>query len=165
MRPETLGWAALLLSAMPLPAHARESLGVFDGWATFRDAEPARCYAISEPEGGATDGNHQPYVTIAWWPKQGVRGQLHVRLRYDRGDGRDVMIQIGTRRWRLMPGKADAWSPSARHDAFIMAKIRESGTLTVATRGPKGGKFVDSYPLKGAASALDAAALGCAKMR
>lgn len=149
---------------LAMPAHARESLGVFEGWGAFRDAEPSRCYAISEPE-PADEGTRKPFATISWWPRDGVKGQVHFRLRYDRGEGRDVFLKVGTRRWRLAAGKGDAWSPSARHDAFILARIRQSSSMSIATHGPKGGKFVDTYLLKGAASAMDAAALGCATRR
>lgn len=149
-----------LLILTTSPAMARESLGVFDGWATFRDADPRRCYAIAMPE-EAEGGVRQPFVTISWWPQQGVRGQVHFRLRYDRGAGSDVRLHVGSKRWRLMPGTGDAWSPSARHDAYILAKIRQSGSMSISANGPKGGRFVDSYALKGAASAMDAAALGC----
>lgn len=158
------GWALLIL-ALAAPAQARESLGIFEGWAAFRDGEPVRCFAISEPDEGESGGTHRPFAAISWWPRNGVKGQIHFRLRYDRGEGRDVMLRVGTRRWRLSPGKGDAWAPSARHDAYIIAKIRQSTSMSISTTGPKGGKFTDVYTLRGAASAMDAAALGCATAR
>jgi hypothetical protein len=44
-----LAGLALLLLAAPLAA--RESLGVYDSWAAFKDASPARCYAIAKAQG------------------------------------------------------------------------------------------------------------------
>ena len=156
---------AFLLLVLAAPAAARDSLGVFGGWGAFRDANPARCYAIAEPDEGGSGGSHRPFAAISWWPKNGVKGQIHFRLRYDRGDGRDVMLHVGSKRWRLAPGKGDAWAPSARHDAYIIAKIRQSTSMSISTTGPKGGRFTDVYALQGAASAMDAAALGCARAR
>ena len=161
MKRLALAMCVLMGSA---PALARESMGVFEGWGAFRDAAPSRCYAIGEPEEQA-GGTRAPYVTISWWPEKTVRGQVHFRLRYDRKEGKDVMLQVGSRKWRLVAGASDAWSPSAKHDAFILAKIRESSSMTISATGPKGGRFVDVYPLKGGASAMDAAALGCAQPR
>ncbi len=158
------GWAVLTL-ALTSPAQARDSLGVFAGWGAFRDASPARCYAIAEPDEGEGGGTHRPFAAISWWPKEGVKGQIHFRLRYDRGEGRDVMLYVGSKRWRLSPGKGDAWAPSARHDAYIISKMRQSTSMSITTTGPKGGKFTDVYTLQGAASAMDAAALGCARTR
>jgi hypothetical protein len=156
---------ALLASLLVLPALARDSLGVFDGWGAFRDATPYRCYALSEPEEPGGGGKWRPFASISWWPEQEVRGQLHIRLSRERRTGAKVMLVVGDRKWLLTPGKYDAWSPSPQHDAFILSKLRSSRAMSVSTVAASGGGFADTYALKGAASALDAAALGCAKGR
>ena len=43
--------------------------------------------------------------------------------------------------------------------------MRSAGQMVVAARGADGKWFSNTYPLAGAASALDAAALGCANLR
>ena len=50
-RLSALALAVLVLGASQL--EARDSLGVFDGWAAFRDASPRRCYAIAKPQNAA----------------------------------------------------------------------------------------------------------------
>ena len=153
-------WAVLVLVALITPALARDSLGIYNNWGAFRDAEPYRCYAIAEPE--QEGGKRQPFASISWWPAKEVRGQLHVRLSRARRDGADVFLSAGGRRWRLTAGKTDAWSPSAKHDAFILAKLRSASAMSISSVAATGGGFADTYALKGAASAFDAAALGCA---
>ena len=146
------------------PALARDSLGIYGDWGAFRDAEPYRCYAIAEPA-EARGGKWKPFVTLAWWPSDQVRGQFHVRLSRERRAAADVYLEAGGRKWRLAAGKYDAWSPSAAHDAFIFARLRSARSFSVSSVSRNGGGFADTYRLNGAASAFDAAALGCAKGR
>jgi hypothetical protein len=156
------GWAVLGL-VIALPAAARDSLGIYDGWGAFRDATPYRCYAITEQESGG--GKWKPFATVSWWPASGVRGQIHVRLSRQKRADADVYLVAGGRKWRLVAGGYDAWSPSPRHDAFILAKLRSAPAMSISSVAATGGGFADTYALKGAASAFDAAALGCAKGR
>jgi hypothetical protein len=87
---------------------------------------------------------------------------LHIRLSRARRSNADVMLVIGDRKWRLAAGASDAWAPSPNHDAYILAKMRASRTMSVSSVSANGDGFADIYVLKGAASAIDAAALGCA---
>lgn len=162
-----------LMMAMPLapgPAWAADSLGVFDGWAAFRDsgqgAGPeqgqARCYAIAEP--GRTSpaaGNSRPYASIGTWPDRGVRGQLYVRLSRQPADKGRVYLSLGERRFALVSEGQEAWSQDAAMDAAIMAAMRSTATMSVEGHGRNGRAFYDLYVLKGAATAMDAAALAC----
>jgi hypothetical protein len=152
------GLALLLLTS---PAIARDSLGVFDGWGAFRDPAPLHCYAITEPA-TSSGGRWRAFASISHWPGQNIRGQLHIRLSRERRSDADVMLVIGNKKWRLKAGKTDAWAPSANHDAFILAKMRAATSMSVSSVAATGGGFADSYTLKGAATAIDAAALGCA---
>ncbi len=149
--------AALLLLAMAQPG--REALGVFDSWGAFRDASPRRCFAIAEPvEKHATA---QPFASIASWPGDRVHNQLHIRLSRPRAANARVTLSIGERRFDLVAGDADAWSPDARTDAAVVSAIREGRSMSVETVAANGAPFADTYALNGAATAIDAAALGC----
>ena len=158
-------WALALLGMFTAsPSLARDSLGIYDHWGAFRDAQPFRCYAIAQPE-AESSGAWQPFASVSWWPGKSVRGQLHVRLSRALKPGSDVTLIAGGRKWRLSVGKFDAWSPSQRHDAFILARLRSAGAMSISGVSAKGNGFADTYALRGAASAFDAAALGCAKAR
>ena len=80
VRSAAIGVAALAL-ALPSPAAAKDSLGVFGRWGAFRDPSVPRCYAIAQPTDGAR-GTYAPFASIGTWPKrkEPVRGQLHIRL-------------------------------------------------------------------------------------
>ena len=147
--------AALLLAAVP--AAARDPLGVFGGWAAFSDPSPRRCYAIAQP----VDRDRQAaFASVANWPGQNIRGQLHVRLSHARAGSARVTLSIGERRFDLVAGEMDAWAPDARTDAAIVAAIRSGRSMSVEALG-RGGAFADTYALTGAATAIDAATLAC----
>ena len=146
------------------PVQARDSLGVFEGWGAFRDIQPLRCYAIAEPvrSGG---GKWRPFASIAHWPAEGVRGQIHIRLSREVRNGAKVVLSIDDRRITLVGSGADAWAANPRADASIIAALRSGRSMSIASVAATGGGFADTYRLKGAATAVDAAALGCAQGR
>lgn len=148
---------ALILS---IAAPGREALGVFGGWGAFREASPLRCFAIAEPAGQRRGG--QPFASIATWPREGVRNQLHIRLSRARAANARVTLSIGERRFELTAGDADAWAPDARTDAAVVAAMRGGRSMSVESVSANGAPFADTYRLAGAATAIDAAALGCA---
>ncbi|MFY9351853.1 MAG: hypothetical protein WAO77_16065, partial [Sphingobium sp.] len=76
-----------------------------------------------------------------------------------------VLLKVGERRFTLVAGQVDAWAADARMDAQIVAAMRAAAGMSVASVGANGRGFADSYALRGAATAIDAAALGCARGR
>lgn len=161
--PVFLWLCALLLACQPGTAQARDSLGVFERWAAFRDAAIPRCHAISEPVERARGGaSWRAFASVGTWPRKGVRGQLHIRLSRARAPGSAVTLSVGERRFPLVAGTADAWAPDKRADAAIIAAMRSATSMSVASLDAAGRAFADVYALRGAATAMDAAALGCA---
>lgn len=152
----------VLLTFSADPAAARTTLGSFDGWAAFRDEQPLRCFAIAQPVRGG-GGKWQPFASVGSWPQSGARGQFYVRLGRERRAGAPVTLIVGERRFTLTGSGADAWAPDARTDAAIVATMRSARGMSVASVAATGGGFAETYALKGAATAIDAAALGCAR--
>jgi hypothetical protein len=155
--------AALLLFAVAAtPAAARQVIDVFGSWGAFQDASPRACYAIAEP---VPDTDHapglRPTASIASWPGQGVRNQLHVRLSRSHDPRGRVTLSIGERRFELVAGATDAWAPDPATDRAIVSAMRAGRSMSVEAAGVGGQPFADVYALKGAATAIDAAALAC----
>jgi hypothetical protein len=154
--------AALLVAS---PARARDTLGIFNSWGAFRDAAPQRCYAIAQPDHieGAGSG-WLAFASVATWPALGKRNQVHLRLSRRYGGRTAPILLVGDERFALIAGGADAWAPDPRTDAAIVATMRSARAMMVVADGV-GGPIRDAYLLKGAATAIDAAQLGCAKLR
>jgi Invasion associated locus B (IalB) protein len=146
------------------PGNARDALGIYGQWGAFRDARPYRCFAIAQPSRRG-QGAWQPFASIAHWPAQRVRGQIHVRLSRERRADAPVSLTIGNQRFPMVAGPVNAWAPHPRVDAAIVAAVRSGEDMTVSSVSVKGTPFSDRYRLQGAASAIDAAALGCARRR
>ncbi|MGY4394849.1 hypothetical protein ACVWZA_000010 [Sphingomonas sp. UYAg733] len=155
--------ALLLLALVAGPAMARESLGIFDRWGAFTDPSPRRCYAIAQPVQAGSPARWRPFASIATWPGQGARNQLHIRLSRERDPRARVTLSVGERRFALVAGNADAWAPDKRTDAAVIAAIRSGRSMSVETLSRSGAPFADVYALRGAATAIDAASLGCAR--
>jgi hypothetical protein len=160
LRAAAAGMIAGLISIAP--AQARTSLGIFGRWGAFVDDRPSRCFAIAQPV-AKPGGSWRPFATIANWPRQTVRNQMHFRLRYPHSGDTPVTLQIGDRRFALSAGTADAWAQDTRADLAIIAAIRSSTLMGVTARTPAGRNYTDVYTLRGAATAIDAAALACAR--
>jgi hypothetical protein len=152
------GFAALLVIAAP--AGARETIGVYKGWAAFRDAVPARCYAISRP--AAAGGRSAGWTSVATWPGRPLRASLHIRLSRTRDRSAPVTLSVGERRFVLAANTADAWAVDAPSDRAIVAALRAGRSMSVEGVAAGGRPFADVYLLAGAATAIDAAGLACA---
>lgn len=145
----------LALLALAAPLAARESLGVYEGWAAFRDPSPARCYAIAKAQGKAAA---PAYATVSLWPDKGVRGAVHLVLSREVAEKAKVRLAVGDKRFELVAKGRNAWAADARGDAAIVAAMRSAARMSVSGAG-----FTDRYTLAGAATAIDAATVGCAK--
>jgi hypothetical protein len=148
----------LLCTAAPAAA-APQSLGAFGNWGAFR--EGARCYAIAEPA-QAPPGS-QPFAAVGVWPGRG--SELHIRLSREKRAGSAVLLRVDGRTFQLLGGTRDAWAPDPRADAEIQAAMRTGVDLVVETRATGGALIRDQYALRGAATAMDAAAIACATRR
>ena len=156
------GVAILLAALLATPLVAKDRLGVYQSWAAFKDAETPRCYAISEPEEIVSGATQKAYLTIGFWPKKRVTHQIYVRLSRERSSNSGVIISVGGRRFRLTASPSGGWAVDRQMDLAIVAAIRSSSALSAESIGRDGRAIVDAYALKGAPSAIDAAALGCA---
>lgn len=155
--------AALLLIALAAPLAAKDSLGVFSDWGAFRDASVPRCYAIAVPAASRASREFEPYATIGTWPRRNLRGQVHFRLSRKLAESAKVALSVGGRNFRLTGGGADAWAEDRRMDAAIVAAMRSASRMTVRATDTRGRRFANSYSLAGAATAMDAATLACAR--
>ena len=158
-----LALVALALLAMAAPVSAKDSLGVFGDWGAFRDPQVPRCYAIAAARNDARD--HAPFASVGTWPQREVRGQVHVRLSRNTRSGATISLNVGGERFELTGSGADAWARDRRMDAAIVAAMRSAGSMSVTARDRAGNRFTDRYSLEGAATAMDAATVGCARVR
>jgi len=148
----------ILLLAVLL-AGERASLGVFETWGAFRDGD--RCYAIAAPVRAGMRADWRPFASVAARFGRQRRAALFVRLSAARGPGAPVTLGIGARRFTLSASDTAAWAPDAATDRAIVSAMRGARSMSVAAVTLRGRPFADVYALSGAATAIDAATLGC----
>lgn len=148
-------------AGLSAPLLAKDSLGVYDQWAAFRDAEVPRCYAIAAAGG---NGDQAAYASIGTWPEKSVRGQLHIRLSRAVQTESSARLTIGERSFELPARGRNAWALDKAMDAGIVAAMRSASRMRITARDQNGKSFTDSFSLGGAATAMDAAIVGCAEI-
>ena len=158
MRPRNI--PLLLLAFASAAAAQPQSLGIFGTWGAFRSE--GVCRAVSEPVEGPRAEGWRPFVAVGHWPRRGIRGQLHVRLSRVKREGSAVFLRIDGRSFQLRGGGRDAWAPDGRADDEILAAMRTGLEMVVETRAANGRLSREHYRLRGAATAMDAAAIACA---
>jgi len=161
LKPLLLGIA---LAGAASPTAAKDSLGMFESWGAFRDPTVPRCYAVAMPRTNRMSRDYRPFASIGTWPLRGVRGQVHFRLSRKLAAQPSVILNLGGRRFTLSGGGGDAWAQDKAMDAAIVAAMRSARSMTVSARDTRGRRFSDTYALEGAATAMDAATVGCARV-
>lgn len=159
-----IAWC-LLAMAPASAALARDSLGTFAQWGAFRDPQVPRCYAIARPYNAQGRDGGQAFASVGHWPLRSVRNQVHFRLSRSAAPGTQVSLAIIGKRVPLRALGGDAWAADARADAAITAAMRTGKTMSVTFTAATGGRRVDRYTLPGAATAIDAATIGCARFK
>ena len=155
--------ASLAAGLAMAPALARDNLGVYGQWGAFRDAAVPRCYAIAMADPSQLQRETQPYAAVGSWPRRGERGQVYLRLSRRLAPGAVPTLSLGSQRFALVGSGVDAWTADKRMDAAVVAAMRSARAMRVSGRDQRGRGFGDSYSLAGAATAIDAATVGCAR--
>ncbi len=164
-RPAMISIAALMAALIAGPLQARDSLGIYSGWAAFRDPAVPRCYAIAKARPSTQPREYDPYASIGTWPTRKVRSQLHLRLSREISTGAAISLRISGKTFALTGGGGDAWAEDQAMDAAIIAAMRSAGSMTVGSKDTRGRRFSNTYDLAGAATAMDAATVGCAQIK
>ncbi|WAT18024.1 hypothetical protein OZN62_00145 [Aurantiacibacter sp. MUD11] len=152
----------LIALALAAPLAAKDRLGVFGQWGAFRDPQEPRCYAIAAAEESRNRRDFEPYASVGTWPRRQVRGQVHFRLSRELSSSPRIRLAIGGQRFQLIGGGSDAWAGTAADDAAILAAMRGGSRMSISATDNRGNRFTDRYSLEGAATAFDAASVGCA---
>ncbi len=157
--------SALLAMLLPAMAHAKDLVNIFSGWAVFseNDSGAKHCYAIAQPTElvGRDSLKGNSAFIIGFWPERSQNYQIYVRFSRERSSNSVVTLSAGGRRFRLDGNRVEAWAKDKRMDMAIIAALRSSASMSIESIGRDGRAIVDAYKLRGAATAIDSAALAC----
>lgn len=154
----------LVLLGVAGPARAeRQAIGVFGEWGAFGENDFSHCFAIAQPYRAPGSKGAKASAAVGYWPRQYLRPQLHFRLSRAKRPGSAILLRIDEHVFQMIGRGADAWAPDAAADAAIVAAMRRGVEMRIETRSAGGGRVRDHYRLRGAATAIDAAAIACAR--
>lgn len=163
-----LGCFVAVVGAAPVAsvsAQAKENLVVSARWAAFSEAKPHRCYAVTMARSVAfkqQDGV-QPALGVVVWPERNIKMQLYIKLSSQRQPGTPLRLHINGGRFDLVSAGYNAWAADAASDQAFVDALRMGGVVAVVGTGRDGKAIRDVYSANGAATAIDAARLGCLK--
>ena len=155
----------LLLVLVAAPLAAKDSLGVFGDWGAFYDADIPRCYAIAAASPARGSRDVEPFASVGTWPGRQVRGQVHFRTSRRIGSNSAISLTVGRKEFALTGSGTNAWANNTAQDGEILAAMRAANSMSLRARDTNGNVFSNRYSLDGAATALDAASVGCSQRR
>jgi len=148
----------LLLAFLAAPAGAARVVFAGGDWAAIDFG--ARCEARSRALGARKET--RPLAGFAFDRAGPRQGQFYVRLSRPARRGATVVATIGSAPFLLTGRGQWAWSSSAQQQKAMLEAARQAGGMRVESRDSAGRRIVDRYLLRGAATAIDAAAAACA---
>ena len=122
----------------------------------------AVCEALSRSVLIAPKGKVQATAGFAFTPDHKRWGEFHARLSRVPRPGSSVMLNVGSQPFLLVARNDWAWSRGPRQEQAIIAAARGNPAIRIEARDVAGRRFVDTYALAGAPTAIDAAAARCA---
>lgn len=153
--------ALSILACLAAPADARgQVLFAHGSWAAIDRG--TSCEAVARSARVAARGKVQAIAGFTFTPDRRRWGEFNTRLRRLPRSGASVMLRVGDRPFLLVLSGDSAWSSGPAQELAIIGALRDAAMISVESRDRAGRRFVDYYPMPGAATAIDAAAARCA---
>ena len=130
------------------------------GWAAIDRG--ASCEALARSVLIAPKGRTQATAGFAFTPDRKRWGEFHAHLSRVPRAGSSIMLDLAGQPFLLVAGGDRAWSRGPRQEQAIMGAARNAPAMRIEGRDGSGRRFVDTYTLSGAPTAIDAAAAACA---
>ena len=130
------------------------------GWAAIDRG--ATCEALARSVLVAPKGRTQATAGFAFTADRRRWGEFHAQLSRIPRAGSSVMLDIGGQPFLMVTRGVGACCGGGRHEQAIIAAARNASAMRIEARDADGRRFVDTYALGGAPTAIDAAAAACA---
>jgi invasion protein IalB len=151
--------APAAMAQSPAPAER------FGDWGLFiHDAAPARiCFVAAQPkeQEPKTAKRDPAYFYVSAWPKDGVKGEVSVKLGYPIRKGSEVQVQIGTDTFRLFAAEERAFVGDPTAELKLIEAMKKGARMVVKGTSERGTATTDGYSLGGLSQALAAMVAAC----
>ena len=130
------------------------------GWAAIDRG--TSCEALARSVLIAPKGRTQAIAGFAFTPDRRRWGEFHAHLSRVPRVGSSVMLDVAGQPFLLVTRGDWAWSRGPQQEQAIIAGARNASAMKIEARDGAGRRFVDTFALDGAPTAIDAAAAACA---
>jgi hypothetical protein len=151
--------AAILLITSAAAVARGNVLYAGGGWAAIDRGNV--CEALSRAERIAVRGKQQGVAGFAFAASRRPWGEFHAQLSRATRPGSSAILHVGSQPFLLVVRGDQAWSRGPAQERAMIDAMRGGGRMRVEGRDAGGVRFVDSYILDGAPTAIDAAAARC----
>ena len=155
----------LALGALPAAAQTTRALSKSGGWTLYQHQEGTTriCFLSTAPTSSLPKGTDRSgaQLFIAHWPRDGVKGEVSVKLGYVARKGTPVTVTIGRDVFQLFTAGDRAFIQDATAELKLVEALKKGSTVTVQATAENGASTSDTYSLQGLTQALQALAAGC----
>ncbi len=150
--------AAAVVGVSRTQAQEVSRLATMVDWSLYTDAASPHlfCFITSTPKSSEPQDAKRdtPRIYISAWPKDGVKGELSVRLGFTLKKDAEVTAAIGTQTFRLFASGERAYVEDATAELKLLEAMRKGARLAVSATTSSGTAITDSYSLSGLGQAM-----------
>lgn len=130
----------------------------FKDWSTFKAETGGSllCFAVSEPTDSEPKGVQRGnvYFYVSSWPKDGVAGEVSLKIGYDFATDATTVVTIGSQTFELFNNSDKAFVESPAQERELVQAMRRGNRMTVKGRSARGTETTDTFSLSGITAAL-----------
>jgi invasion protein IalB len=158
----------LMIGLWASGAHAQTTRTVRKSgdWTVYEhQAGTARiCFASTPAKSSSPKGFERGLVQlfISSWPRDGVKGEISVKLGYVAKKGAPVTVRIGDVAFSMFTAGDRAFMQDATLELKLIEALRKGQSLTVEATSDTAAETIDTFSLQGVTQALQTVAAGCA---
>jgi invasion protein IalB len=155
----------VVAATVPAFAQATRAVNKFGDWTLYdhQDGAARICFLAAAPRTSAPkdDTRAAPQFFISGWPKDGVKGEISVKLGYAAKRGSPVTATVGRDAFRMFANGDRAFVQDATAELKLIEAFKKGATVIVQATSEAGVTTTDSYSLQGLTQGLQTLAAGC----
>ena len=140
-------------------------LGQYGDWMILSDGSASKkvCFAASQPKESEPKGLNRDAVVfyVSVWPKEGVKGEISIKLGYKAKKGSEATLAIGKDSFKLFTKEDKVFVDDPTRELKLLEALKKGSKATVLATSERGTATTDTFSLSGLAQALQALATAC----
>lgn len=153
------------LAAPASAAGSTRAVSKFNDWTFYEHVDGATqvCFLSAAPRTSVPKDPQRGLVQVfvSAWPKDGVKGEISVKLGYPGKKGFPVTVTVGKDAFRLFATGDRAFVQDATAELKLLEAVKKGTQLVVQATPEVGAATTDTFSLQGLTQGLQSLATGC----